>query len=701
MKQVFLAFTLLFCCLWLQAKEKVVQRPPFRAKNTTTLEIDKIVMSDTATVFFMNAYFRPHNWIRVDEATYLKARDKKLLVKYTEGIELNKEFWMPDSGEASFKLIFPPLPQGTQTVDFIESDCETCFKLWGIQVDGKKIPSLSLGKEWTYYHPDYNASLPTPEIKKGNAILSGKLSYYEPSMQFSGTVYGTNLLTTSRTEKEFKVNDDGTFRIEIPMVTTGNVTIYSPFFNGNLILTPGKETSILFNLPELARSDSKLRKDEAPYGKKVYVKGAYGAINDEMINNPVKVTIEQEYNTLLDAINGMTPQQYKDYWLDCYKKALNELDAMSDISNNYKEIKKMGLAASLVSQLTDMDYMLENAYKKAHNIDRRSPAKGFKPGDIPVDYYDVLGKLDLNNPKMLLCREYTYIPELFLYTNLTNKREDKFGVFNYLINSGQLKDDEVSLVKEYMASMQEGKQFDKSAELKEIRNTYDSLFQEYGNKIKKERNTRQVLARLLGTDKGLLFDLLDIQPLTQHINDYEPLTKEQLAQAEKISSVYGSIINEMNNDLLRKIEENKKKTGYIVNETPQVSDEQLFDAIISKYKGKVIFVDFWATWCGPCRMAMKQAEPVKAALAGKDIVYLYLTGETSPLVTWKNMIPDIHGEHYRMTDAQWGYLSKKFNISGIPSYIIVDKNGKQAHFQTGFMGAPKMKEMLLKEVEKK
>ena len=52
---------------------------------------------------------------------------------------------------------------------------------------------------------------------------------------------------------------------------------------------------------------------------------------------------------------------------------------------------------------------------------------------------------------------------------------------------------------------------------------------------------------------------------------------------------------------------------------------------------------------------------MKEELKDKDILYLYITGETSPLKTWENMIPDIHGEHFRLTDAQaavnnFGYL---------------------------------------------
>ena len=160
MKHMLLTVVLMLCVMQLvQAKERVVERPPFMARNTATLEINKIVMTDTATVFFVDAFFRPRNWIRIDEATYLNVGDTKLPIKYGDGIELSKEFWMPDSGEASFKLIFPPLPKGTKSIDFIESDCEDCFKIWGIQVDGKNLPALALDKEWRNYRPDHNAPI--------------------------------------------------------------------------------------------------------------------------------------------------------------------------------------------------------------------------------------------------------------------------------------------------------------------------------------------------------------------------------------------------------------------------------------------------------------------------------------------------------------------------------------------------------------
>ena len=51
-------------------------------------------------------------------------------------------------------------------------------------------------------------------------------------------------------------------------------------------------------------------------------------------------------------------------------------------------------------------------------------------------------------------------------------------------------------------------------------------------------------------------------------------------------------------------------------------------------------------------MAMKMMKPMKEELIDKDIVYVFIAGENSPETTWNNMIPDIHGEHYRLTNAQ-------------------------------------------------
>ena len=98
-------------------------------------------------------------------------------------------------------------------------------------------------------------------------------------------------------------------------------------------------------------------------------------------------------------------------------------------------------------------------------------------------------------------------------------------------------------------------------------------------------------------------------------------------------------------------------------------------------------------------MANKAMKPMKEELKDKDIVYVYITGETSPLATWQNMIPDIPGEHFRLTDAQWGYLRDQFEANGVPTYLIVNRTGNITYKQTGFPGAEVIKTQLLKALE--
>ena len=199
-----------------------------------------------------------------------------------------------------------------------------------------------------------------------------------------------------------------------------------------------------------------------------------------------------------------------------------------------------------------------------------------------------------------------------------------------------------------------------------------------------------------GLKEGWYAQMAEASKLYQAIKDFAPLTPEQQEQMKALPEACQQYLSEANAALLQTIEANQNKTGYTIHEIGEVNDKELFQTLIKPYRGKVILVDFWATWCGPCRNANKQMIPMKEDLKDKDIVYVYITDETSPKGTWENMITDIHGEHYRLTNQQWAYLKQAFAIEGVPTYLVVDRKGEVKYKSSGFPGVSKMKEELLK-----
>lgn len=230
---------------------------------------------------------------------------------------------------------------------------------------------------------------------------------------------------------------------------------------------------------------------------------------------------------------------------------------------------------------------------------------------------------------------------------------------------------------------------------------HQTLIQAYVSNELNRKQTEQVRADL---GNSFCADVIVAQYILEDISrSFIPLTESELKEGQKNVSnpLIAKVIKVENDKMKAKIEANKTKTGFVAHETPTTEADNIFDAIISKYKGNVVFVDFWATWCGPCRSGMKKIKPLKEAFKNKDVVFVYITSPSSPETTYNNMIPNIKGEHYRVSKDEWNYLTSKFNISGIPHYLLLDKNGKIIKHNTQDLRIPKSLEALLETELKK
>ena len=122
----------------MEKKEGVllVNYPDYQANNTNgVLEIKQVEHTPNATILHFKAYYTPNYWIRIAKEAFLSTSDgKQYKVLKTDGITLDKEFFMPESGEAEFSLTFEPLPKDAQTFTFQEGNGENVWTITGIKL---------------------------------------------------------------------------------------------------------------------------------------------------------------------------------------------------------------------------------------------------------------------------------------------------------------------------------------------------------------------------------------------------------------------------------------------------------------------------------------------------------------------------------------------------------------------------------------
>jgi thiol-disulfide isomerase/thioredoxin len=204
------------------------------------------------------------------------------------------------------------------------------------------------------------------------------------------------------------------------------------------------------------------------------------------------------------------------------------------------------------------------------------------------------------------------------------------------------------------------------------------------------------IANLIGSDSGLFYDMLAANAYAWQLNrEVEPLSEKQ---KENIKNYFKN--EELTKILLKKNEEiikSYKANSYfktVINKTPVVSEKSLMKVIISKYKGKAVVVDFWATWCGPCMQAMKEARKVKNEMEGKNIVFVNITNDSSPWKLFEEDVKMIAGEQYYLTQKEWKTVMDNYGFKGIPSYLFYNTKGVLKDKVIGYPGTEKMKKMI-------
>lgn len=109
---------------------------------------------------------------------------------------------------------------------------------------------------------------------------------------------------------------------------------------------------------------------------------------------------------------------------------------------------------------------------------------------------------------------------------------------------------------------------------------------------------------------------------------------------------------------------------------PDINGE---DVALSDLKGKLVYIDVWATWCVPCLQEIPSLKQLESDYHGKDIEFVSMSiDQKKDFEKWQNMVKEKELKGIQIfADNDWSsQFVRAYNINGIPRFILLDREGK-------------------------
>lgn len=157
----------------------------------------------------------------------------------------------------------------------------------------------------------------------------------------------------------------------------------------------------------------------------------------------------------------------------------------------------------------------------------------------------------------------------------------------------------------------------------------------------------------------------------------EVFTEDQLRQAES---------------LLKKLEEKSARQQAVDFTFPDANGKMVS---LSDFKGKIVLVDIWATWCMPCRSELPHLKKLEEEMEGTDLVVIGISVDVQKDYNkWKKMVDAGEVKGVQLFADGGKQLRKDYGVSGIPRFIVFDREGKVFEATAPRPSGPDLKELL-------
>lgn len=724
-KKIFCSLLFLLSGLLLTAQ--TIENPTFKARNGSIRNITRIERTPECTKVYIHAIFRPHWWIMEDGDSYLEdaATGKRYAQTGAEGIQLKEKTVMPDSGTTDFVLLFEPLPADVQTVHLIapnstESntydislvpapknkqplkpvkgnwfaddaqgrwaygiydslviadnrlyDLKTFHKKGkrlvlaaqsradGSSVtlqltprkDGSCLIALDGGEAQRYVRtrPD------TPAVEADNGYgddffrndsvcLQGYLDGYDPRLGFdSGILYLEDNIISQEYPVVVPIKPDGSFQCKFVLQ---HPICHNLLLNNNWVpyyAEPGDTVTLYLSWEDLM-ARSRARDNSYPLPHTAHM-GRRADLS--YLATTLKQSFYYPYDKLSKAQKTLTPAQFQEQLKPVVAQWQQQADSLCRLyAPSQKAVSLIRNQMAMQVGSTYLNFQMSRNYYAQQDSTNR--VLQVQPD---ASYYNFLKEMPLNEQSALANSNISTFINRFEYMN---PLDAAYSTYAHLSNEETFK---ALPVEEQQILLQ-----------MKLCETKDSI-----------------INSLCATPSPLLWQVARIRNLRSTLSNVLKRRQDAevfLSRVEK--TLTHPYLRATARNLLDELCPENRPASY---QLPEGKATDIFRRIIAPHAGKVLFVDFWATTCGPCRGGIQATADLRKQYRNHpEFQFVYITSETeSPEKSYTDYVEKhLKGEAcYRLTDTEYKYMRQLFQFNGIPHYVVVEKDGSISTEEVG------------------